>query len=161
MQAQDLVNRVGEYDKSLASDLQKFLGSRKLGLVYEESKPEYVRLTNKPVVLGDLVNILPPRGTMEDLSDDSDEHDVIWRVVGQHEKTAFLRNMSTDEEAEASLDDLVAVARFDQPIYCGLEETGRVERGGEDDPYQVVITGENFHALESMLYFYEVKVDCI
>ena len=159
MQAQDLVNRVSEYDKGLASDLQKFLGSRKLGLVYEESKPEYVRLTNKPVVVGDLVNVLPPRGTMEDLSDDADEHDVIWRVVGQHERMASLRNMSSGKEA--SLDDLVAVARFDQPIYCGLTETGHVEHGGKDDPYQVVINGENFHALESLLYCYEGKVDCI
>ena len=69
--------------------------------------------------------------------------------------------MSTGEEAEASSDDLVAVARFDQPIYCGLTETGHVERGGKDDPYQVVINGENFHALESLLYCYEKKVDCI
>ena len=161
MQAQDLVQRVAAYDKGLADDLQKFLGSRKLGLVYEESKPEYVRLTNKPVVTGDLVNVLPPRGTMEDLTNDDDEHDVIWRVVGQHDKTADLRNMSTGEEAEASSDDLVAVARFDQPIYCGLTETGHVERGGKDDPYQVVINGENFHALESLLYCYEKKVDCI
>ena len=96
---------------------------------------------------------------MEDLSDDADEHDVIWRVVGQHERMASLRNMSSGKEA--SLDDLVAVARFDQPIYCGLTETGHVERGGKDDPYQVVINGENFHALESLLYCYENKVDCI
>jgi adenine-specific DNA-methyltransferase len=161
MQAQDLIQRVATYDESLARDLQKFIGARKLGLVYEESKPEYVRLTNKPVVVGDLVNVLPPRGIMEDLSNDHDEHDVIWHVTSIEGDEAALLNLSTGEHKEAKVDDLVPIARFDQPIYCGLTETGRVERGKEDDPYHVVINGENYHALESLLYSYRGKVDCI
>ena len=161
MQAHDLIQRVAEYDEVLARDLQKFIGARKLGLVYEESKPEYVRLTSKPVVVGDLVNVLPPRGVMEDLSDDHDEHDVIWRVAGIEGDEAALLNLSTGEREAVKVDDLVSIARFDQPIYCGLTETGRVERGDEEDPYHVVINGENYHALESLLYSYRGKVDCI
>lgn len=75
VQAQDLIQRVEAYDLDLAHDLKKFIGARRLGLVYEESKPEYVRLTNKPVIVGDLVNVLPPRGVRENLNDDSDEND--------------------------------------------------------------------------------------
>lgn len=161
MQAQDLIQRVAAYDEPLARDLQKFIGARKLGLVYEESKPEYVRLTNKPVVVGDLVNVLPPRGVMEDLSDDHDEHDVIWRVAGIEGDEAALLNLSTGEREVVKVDDLVSIARFDQPIYCGLTETGRVKRGDEEDPYHVVINGENYHALESLLYSYRGKIDCI
>ncbi|MEE1381815.1 MAG: DNA methyltransferase [Collinsella aerofaciens] len=52
------------------------------------------------------------------------------------------------------------VAEYDQPIYSGLRETGRVERGG-DKPYQVVINGENYHALETLAFAYAGKVDCI
>lgn len=52
------------------------------------------------------------------------------------------------------------VAEYDQPIYAGLKETGRVERGG-DKPYQVVINGENYHALETLAFAYAGKVDCI
>ena len=52
------------------------------------------------------------------------------------------------------------VAEYDQPIYAGLKETGRVERGG-DKPYQVVINGENYHALETLAFAYTGKVDCI
>ena len=52
------------------------------------------------------------------------------------------------------------VAEYDQPIYAGLKETGRVERGG-DKPYQVVINGENYHALEALAFAYAGKVDCI
>ena len=142
MQAQDLIKRVAEYDEDLARDLQKFIGSRKLGLVYEESKPEYVRLWNKPVVEGDLVNILPPRGIAENLTDDADEHDVIWHVAQITDNKARLLKVESGELRDASLSDLVAVARFDQNIYCGLRETGRVERGG-DKPYQIVINGES------------------
>ena len=160
MQAQDLIKRVAEYDEDLARDLQKFIGSRKLGLVYEESKPEYVRLWNKPVVEGDLVNILPPRGIAENLTDDADEHDVIWHVAQITDNKARLLKVESGELRDASLSDLVAVARFDQNIYCGLRETGRVERGG-DKPYQIVINGENFHAVESLLFAYRGKVDCI
>ncbi len=160
MQAQDLIKRVAEYDEDLARDLQKFIGSRKLGLVYEESKPEYVRLWNKPVVEGDLVNILPPRGIAENLTDDADEHDVIWHVAQITDNKARLLKVESGELRDASLSDLVAVARFDQNIYCGLRKTGRVERGG-DKPYQIVINGENFHAVESLLFAYRGKVDCI
>lgn len=52
------------------------------------------------------------------------------------------------------------VAEYDQPIYAGLKEAGRVERGG-DKPYQVVINGENYHALETLAFAYAGKVDCI
>ena len=54
----------------------------------------------------------------------------------------------------------MSVAEYDQPIYAGLKETGRVERGG-DKPYQVVINGENYHALETLAFACAGKVDCI
>lgn len=160
MQAQDLVKRVSALDPDLGRDLQNYLGTRRLGLVWEESKPEYVRLWNKPVIEGDLVNVLPPRGEAENLTDDSDEHDAIWRVAKIIGDMARLVGFEGDAMCDASVDDLVPVARFDQRIYCGLKETGRVERGG-DKPYQTVINGENFHAIESLLFAYRGKVDCI
>lgn len=64
------------------------------------------------------------------------------------------------EPRSVVVDDVVPVAEYDQPIYAGLKETGRVERGG-DKPYQVVINGENYHALETLAFAYAGKVDCI
>ena len=160
MQAQDLIKRVSALSPELGRDLASYLGTRRLGLVYEESKPEYVRLWNKPVVEGDLVNVLPPRGEAEDLTNDADKHDDIWRVAKIDDGTAHLMSAEREEMLDAKMDDLVPVARFDQDIYCGLRETGRVERGGEK-PYQVVINGENFHTIESLLFAYRGKVDCI
>lgn len=66
----------------------------------------------------------------------------------------------TGETVTASVDDIVALARFDKPIYAGLKEIGRVERGG-DKPYHVVINGENYHALQTLVYAYQGQVDCI
>lgn len=161
MQINDLIDRVEKLEGGfeLARDLRKFVNKRRLGLVYEESKPEYVRLTSKPVVEGDLVNVLPPRGTMEDMSGD-DEADDIWVVDTLEGGSARLVSLEDERTCNAAYEDLVAVARFDQTIYCGLSETGRVERGG-DKPYHTVINGENYHALELMLFPYFQSVDCI
>ena len=58
------------------------------------------------------------------------------------------------------MDNLVVVAEFRDPIYPGLVSTGRFERGG-DRPFHVVINGENFHALQVLVYTHENKVDAI
>lgn len=160
MNINDIIEHAAKYNAALARDISRFAGNRRFGLVYEESKPEFVRLYNKPVVIGDMVNILPPRGVLEDMSSDTDEHENKWRVVSIKDKTAHLECLESDDEADASIDDLVAFVRFDQPIYAGLKEIDRVERGGEK-PYQVVINGENFHALEALMFAFQGKVDCI
>ncbi len=64
------------------------------------------------------------------------------------------------EMATRSLDDLVVVAEFRDPIYPGMRSTGRIERGG-DKPFHAVINGENYHALQVLLYTHEGGVDAI
>lgn len=160
MNVNDIVNRVSKYDSNLAKEISRYLNSRKYGLVYEESKPEFVRLPNKTVVKGDLVNILPPRGTLE--NDDAKYKDK-WKVtsVDKNSNEAKLISLEKDhKEVTANYDDLVSIARFDQPIYPGLKEVDRIERG-KDKPFNTVINGENFHALETLMYAYQGKVDCI
>ena len=160
MNANDLISRAAKFDEELARDIQRFIGNRQFGLVYEESKPEFVRLYNKPVVVGDTVNILPPRGVMENMTSETDEYEVKWRVISIAESTAHLKCLESENEVDVSTDDIVAFARFDQPIYAGLKEVDRVERG-DDKPYHIVINGENYHALEALMFAYQGKVDCI
>lgn len=50
--------------------------------------------------------------------------------------------------------------KFGTPIFPGLVPTGEVLNGG-DKPFHTVIDGENFHALETLLYAYEGAVDAI
>lgn len=162
----DLIDQVDSLSPELAQELRAEVGEyakrRPFGLNFERHTPESVRLWNRPVRLGDYVNVLPPRGQAETM-----ENHVLWRVVEVSVDGATARLIpaveSKNEQAQrmmAPVEDLVVVARFKEPIYPGLRETGRVERGG-DKPYQVVINGENFHTLESLLYPYEGKVDCI
>ncbi len=111
---------------------------------------------------GDVVQVLPERGKKEDSNSQ-----LLWLVNTVRGGVADLKpyqSPSYDEnECEprsVAVDDVVPVAEYDQPIYAGLKETGRVERGG-DKPYQVVINGENYHALETLAFAYAGKVDCI
>lgn len=160
MNANDIINRVSQYDNNLAQEISRYLNSRKYGLIYEESKPEFVRLPNKTVVKGDLVNILPPRGTVK--SDDSKYQDK-WRVTAldkEHNKVKVMSLEKEDKTLTVNYDDLVAIARFDQPVYTGLKEVDRIEKG-DNKPFNTVINGENFHALETLMYAYQGKIDCI
>ena len=53
------------------------------------------------------------------------------------------------------------VRNFGDPIYPALVPVGRVQRGGPDKPWHVLINADNFHALQLLLYCYEGKVDVI
>ena len=51
--------------------------------------------------------------------------------------------------------------RFHEQIFPGLTPVGQVRRGADDKPAHVVISGENFHTLQLLMYAYGGKVDCI
>ncbi|MGI6229530.1 MAG: DNA methyltransferase [Tractidigestivibacter sp.] len=149
-------------DPILAQDIRAFAAERQFGLVFEHNRPERMRLYGKPITTRDIVQVLPKRG-----GEEGPESKLLWRVAsidGEDAKltayrtTGYTKNNNSD--CEAKLCDLVAVAEYDQPIYAGLEEVDRVERGG-DSPYHVVINGENYHALEMLEFCYAGKVDCI
>ena len=160
---QNLVDRAVKLgDRQLAADIRAFAAQRQFGLVFEHNRPERLRLFGKPIMRGDVVQILPERGKKEEAASQ-----LLWRVDSISANTAQLspyKSSSYEENGNdaraVAVEDVVAVAEYDQPIYAGLKETGRVERGG-DKPYQVVINGENYHALETLAFAYAGKVDCI
>lgn len=65
-----------------------------------------------------------------------------------------------DEELVVPASELVAVAEFPDPVYPGLKSVARVELGG-DKPFQTLINAENYHALQTLLYTHEGRVDAI
>ncbi|WP_419044612.1 site-specific DNA-methyltransferase [Enorma massiliensis] len=162
-QVDDMIRRASALgDDVLAAEIRSFADARQYGLVFEHNRPERMRLYGKDVVEGDIVQILPQRGKSEDGTSR-----LLWRVVsiegGYANLTAYRTTSYTDnteDDRTVALSETVAVSEYDQPIYAGLRETGRVERGG-DKPYQVVINGENYHALEALMFAYAGKVDCI
>ena len=52
MRLEDLMERAAKYDENLARDIKDYVHGRKYGLVYEASKPEFVRMWKKPVERG-------------------------------------------------------------------------------------------------------------
>lgn len=160
---QNLVDRAVKLgDRQLAADIRAFAAQRQFGLVFEHNRPERMRLHGKRITRGDIVQVLPERGERE-----KPYNKLLWRVESISSDTASLVAHKTvsyyennESPRQAPVRDIVAVAEYDQPIYAGLKETGRVERGG-DKPYQVVINGENYHALETLAFAYAGKVDCI
>lgn len=108
--------RAAQYDETLARDIRDYVHGRKYGLVYEASKPEFVRMWKKPVVRGDLVNILPPRGVIEDTKSEDDPHETVYKVTGISDGKAELRNMETGKLADAMVADIGLFGGF-----CGRD----------------------------------------
>ncbi|MBF6387118.1 site-specific DNA-methyltransferase [Nocardia farcinica] len=157
-----LLARVEDSDPDTAKELRRHIDAlqsrRQFGLNFERHTPESVALPGRPITVGDKVRFLPPRGEVEA------ESNVTWivtEVAGPKAKrVAQLVNPRTEEEASRALADLVFVADFRDPIYPGLAPAGAVELGG-DAPVHTVIEGENYHALEALLFTHRGKVDCI
>ncbi|KRW90771.1 hypothetical protein SD51_12910 [Alicyclobacillus tengchongensis] len=59
-----------------------------------------------------------------------------------------------------SLDDIVVVKRFGEPIYPTLVPIESVVRN-PDKPYHVLVEADNYHALQCLEYIYPERVDCI
>lgn len=173
----DLLRELRTREPSLAHDLEREVSAladrRAFGLNFERHVPEAVELPGRPIRKGDKVRILSPRGESPKKTNET-----LWRVVGidRTKAKATLEELAPAPSATgmsdaqrglfrlntttASLDDLVVVAEFRDPIYPGLVSTGKVERGGYK-PYHVVINAENYHALETLLFTHRGKVDAI
>jgi len=160
----DLIRTIKEKDADLGAELErevKALSSRRaFGLNFERHRPEAVELPSRPVRRGDKVRVLPERGS----TSSGDQR--LWRVArldrSEGTVTADVVLLDADEPEERSVpvDDLVVVAEFRDPIYPGLVETGRVERGG-DKPLHTVVNAENYHALKTLAFTHRGRVDCI
>lgn len=159
----DLLRQLEARDPALANEISREMRAlserRAFGLNFERHTPEQVELPGRPVRKGGKVNILPPRGEFP-----NKENKRIWLVdsisTGKKKVANLIAQDDLDETCEVPIEDLVVVAEFRDPIYPGLVSTGKVECGG-DKPFHTVINGENFHALEALLFTHRGKVDAI
>ena len=141
---------------AIEDEVTALLKRRTFGLVFERHQPEAVELPNQCPRRGSKVRVLPPRGETKN----GDQR--LWRVTKVVAGTADLEELNAEkpERRQADLNDLIVVAEFQDTIYPGLVETGRVERGG-NKPCHTIINGENFHALEMLTYTHRHKIDVI
>lgn len=158
----ELIERARSVDPGLAKDLENEVrdlnSQRKFGLVFERHLPESVNLPGRKVRRGSKVRMLPPRGETTKV----DQR--VWTVKTLDGDTATLRFFGKDEQVEETewpLEDLVAVAEFNDTIYPGLVPDGEVNGGDVNDPAHVVINAENYHALEMLTYTHRHSIDAI
>ena len=159
----DLIRQLEAKDPALANEISREMRAlserRAFGLNFERHTPEQVELPGRPARKGDKVHILPPRGEFP-----NKENQRIWLVdsisTGKKKVANLIAQDDPDQTCEVPIEDLVVVAEFRDPIYPGLVSTGRVERG-EDKPFHTVINGENFHALEALLFTHRGIIDAI
>jgi adenine-specific DNA-methyltransferase len=148
----DLLNHVTnsalreELTRAIA-DLRKL---RQFGLVFEAHIPETVGLPDLPLVPGGLVRL------RTEPDDDS-----LYRLVSVNTTKATIAKLVDGEKRSVPKKELRTVKRFGDPIYPALESVGVVRSGSVDRPHHAIISGENFHALQLLIYLYERQVDCI
>nr|USU31076.1 hypothetical protein NG677_17250 [Methylobacterium sp. OTU13CASTA1] len=141
-------------DKGLREKLDAALIDMKrrqrFGLVYEEHVPETTTLLHFPVQAG---------STVQRKSDTEGKQ--LYLVRSIEGDTVLMEPEGGGKEVTASTRDLLVVKRFGDPIFPILTALGAVRQGEPDRPHHAVINGENFHALQLLVYLFEGQVDCI
>lgn len=150
----ETISEVEKINPKLAQQIRKYVKDHSYGLVFERNLPEAIRLYKKQPAINDIVNVLAPRGKKE-----TEENSVPWRVKSITNGVAELEH--DGESKNVPVEDICVLMSYKDVIYPGLKEIDRVERGYPDDPYHMVISAENYHALEALSYAYTGKVDCI
>jgi len=150
----DLIAQVP--DKTLRLRLQAALTDMKrrqrFGLVFEEHIPETTSLVSFPVQVG---------ATVQRRSDMNGKQQLYQvKNVTAKGKVTIEPELGGPVETEDAR-DLMVVKRFGDPIFPALTSLGSVQRAAATKPHHAVINGENFHALQLLVYLYEGQVDCI
>lgn len=154
---EDLIRQVSDAKlrDELASEVRELKKQKRFGLVFEEHLPERLRLPKATIRVGNLVAHRDSHGSE------------VWRVIQITGKKAKCRQpinpTKYDQEVlkDFPLDELVLVVSFGEPIYPVLTPIDRVERGGPEKPWHILINADNYHALQLLLYSHERKIDLI
>ncbi|MGN7192446.1 site-specific DNA-methyltransferase [Curtobacterium sp. MCBA15_004] len=152
-----LVRRVADPDLrgQIAEEVAKLVERKDFGLVFQQHRPEDVETPG----------VRPRRGDRVRIRGDLAKRD--FHVTAAAKGVASLLPLDSSGQVLAdasiiqrSIDGLVVVKDFDHPVYPGLELVQEIDAGG-DKPPQVVINGENYYALEALLYTHTGQVDVI
>ncbi|MFS2241239.1 site-specific DNA-methyltransferase [Microbacterium sp. OR16] len=153
----NLVERIADptLRDQIAEEIAKLVDRKDFGLVFQRHKPEDVETPG----------VKPRRGDRVRLRGDTTKREFLVRAARSGVATLLpldaSRHVVADAEPEEhTFEDVVVVKDFDYPIYPGLELVDEVNRG-DDKPSHIVINGENYYALETLLYTHAGKVDVI
>jgi adenine-specific DNA-methyltransferase len=145
-----LLARIVDKDlrEAISVEVSRLKESRDFGLVFERHLPESLRLANYPITRGCQVQ---ERASLSGPT---------WIVSEVSDEIASLVDVKTGELNKTPLSELVAIKGFGEAIYPGFKRLDAIFRGGEKAP-NLLINGENYYVLESLLYAFEEHVDVI
>ncbi|WP_404430673.1 site-specific DNA-methyltransferase [Microbacterium lacus] len=153
----NLVERIADPQlrTQLAEEVAKLVDRKDFGLVFQRHRPEDVEVPG----------VRPRRGdTVRRRSDAGKQNYLVIAVAdGQAAVVAVdaaKRTIEGESPTSEPIEQLVVVKDFSLPIYPGLQLLSAFTPNGDKPPH-VVIEGENYYALEALLYTHERKIDVI
>lgn len=133
---------------------------KKFGLVFEDHLPELLPLHGAKPHKGDLV--CRRQGALKDVWQVKQVRDGVATCVRpSSEIHPSEPNRAAAEAVEFSLDELLVVREFGEPIFPALVPVDAVANGPVDAPWHTLIEADNYHALQLLDYLYAGQVDCI
>lgn len=147
----DLINQIEnqELRDRVQQEVDRLLGQKKFGIVYEDHLPESVQLPEASI----------RRGSRVALRTASPSDAMIVTAIDGDSATCI--HLSSKEEVTVALTDLVAVAQFGEPIYPYLKLMDKVKNAPDMDVWHALIEADNYHALQLLAYLFPRKVKCI
>ena len=147
----DLVNQIEneELRERIQKEVDALSRQKKFGLVFEDHIPECTLLYDVPVQRGRMVAIK------------GQDADAQYFVAGLKNGVARCISKATSEASDISVEKLVCVAQFGDPIYPYLKPIDAVCNAPDSDLWHTLIEADNYHALQLLEYLYAGKVDCI
>ena len=147
----DLIQKIDnpELRERIAAEVGKLAKQKKFGLVFEEHLPECTPLYDIAIRKGAKVALK------------SGEVNDFYTVLKIENGKALCLNKDKTETTEFSVDKLVCIAEFGEPIYPCLKPIDTVCNAPDSDLWHTLIEADNYHALQLLEYLYAGKVDCI
>ncbi len=147
----DLIKQIDDETlrKSIMAEVDKLSKQKKFGLVFEEHLPECTPLYDVEILKNSKVAL--KTGQVSD----------IYIVRSINGDKAICEHKIDHAEAEFTLDELVPIAEFGEPIYPYLKPVDTVCNAPDSGLWHTLIEADNYHALQLLEYLYAGKVDCI
>ena len=148
---QALIKRIDDQAlrQQIMEEVGKLTKQKKFGLVFEEHLPECTPLYDVEVRKESKVAL--KTGEASDIY-------IVHSIDGSR---AICEHLTDHTEVEFTLDELVAVAEFGEPIYPYLKPIDAVCNAPDSNLWHTLIEADNYHALQLLEYLYAGKVDCI
>ncbi|MES3000650.1 MAG: DNA methyltransferase [Pseudomonadota bacterium] len=162
----DLIAQVSDprLRERLAAEWASASKEKKFGLVFEDHLPELLPLYKAKPRRGDLV--CPRNSSLKHVWQVQQIRDGIATCIKPgndvHPSSPHSPETGTAREIiRWSLDELLVVREFGEPIFPSLVPVDAVRNGPADAPWHTLIEADNYHALQLLEYLYAGQVDCI